>query len=38
MKRAFLSGCLALLMVTTVMAEDTPLTLFDFSGADAARE
>ena len=38
MKLAYLSGCLALLMVTTAMAEDTPHTLFDFTGADAAKE
>ena len=38
MKLAFLSGCLALLMVTTAMAEDTPIPLFDFTGADSAEE
>ena len=38
MKLAFLSGCLALLMVTTAMAEDTPIPLFDFTGADSAKE
>ena len=38
MKLAYLSGCLALLMVTTAMAEDTPQTLFDFTGADSAKE
>jgi NADH dehydrogenase [ubiquinone] 1 alpha subcomplex assembly factor 1 len=38
MKLAYLSGCLALLMVTTAMAEDTPIPLFDFTGADAAKE
>ena len=38
MKLTCLSGCLALLLVTTVMAEETPRTLFDFTGADAAKE
>jgi monofunctional biosynthetic peptidoglycan transglycosylase len=38
MKLTYLSGCLALLLVTTVMAEDKPQTLFDFTGADAAKE
>ncbi len=38
MKLAYLSGCLALLIVTTAMAEDTPQSLFDFTGADAAKE
>ena len=38
MKLAYLSGCLALLMVTTAMAEDTPIPLFDFTGADSAKE
>jgi len=38
MKLAFLSGCLALLMVPTVMAQDALIPLFDFTGADAARE
>jgi NADH dehydrogenase [ubiquinone] 1 alpha subcomplex assembly factor 1 len=38
MKSAYLSGCLALVMVTTAMAEDKPQTLFDFTGADAAKE
>lgn len=38
MKLAYLSGCLALLMVTTAMAEDTPIPLFDFNGADSAKE
>jgi len=38
MKRAYLSGCLALLMVTTAMAEDTLIPLFDFTEADAAKE
>ena len=38
MKLAYLSCCVALLMVTTAMAEDTPKSLFDFTGADAAKE
>jgi len=38
MKLTYLSGCLALLLVTTAMAEDKPQTLFDFTGADAAKE
>ena len=38
MKLAYLSGCLALLMVTTAMAEDTPISLFDFTGADSAKD
>lgn len=38
MKLTCLSGCLALLLVTTVMAEDKPQPLFDFTGADAAKE
>jgi monofunctional biosynthetic peptidoglycan transglycosylase len=38
MKRAFLSGCFALLMVTTAMAEDTLLPLFDFTGADPGEQ
>jgi len=38
MKSAYLSGWLALFMVTTAMAEDKPQTLFDFNGADAAKE
>ena len=38
MKLAYLSGCLALLMATTVMAQDTPIPLFDFTGADAAKQ
>ena len=38
MKSAYLSGWLALVMVTTAMAEDSPQTLFDFTGADAAKE
>lgn len=38
MKYVFLVGYLAYLMVTTVMADDTLPTLFDFTGADAAKE
>ena len=38
MKLVYLVGCLACLMVTTVMADDTQLRLFDFTGADAAKE
>lgn len=38
MKSIFLVGCFALLMVTTVMADDTQLTLFDFVEADTAKE
>lgn len=38
MKIAYLSGCLALLMVTTAMAEDAPIPLFDFTGTEAAKE
>ncbi len=38
MKLAYMSGFLALLMVTTAMAEDTPQPLFDFTGADAAKD
>jgi NADH dehydrogenase [ubiquinone] 1 alpha subcomplex assembly factor 1 len=38
MKLLYLVGCLACLMVTTVMADDTLQPLFDFTGADAAKE
>ena len=38
MKLAYLSGCLALWMVTTAMAEDALIPLFDFTGANAAKE
>lgn len=38
MNLTYLSGCLALLLVTTAMAEDKPQTLFDFTGADPAKE
>ena len=38
MKTVFLVGCFALLMVTTAMAEEKPLTLFGFTEADAAKQ
>ena len=38
MKSAYLSGWLALFLVTTAMVEEKPPTLFDFTGADAAKE
>ncbi len=38
MKSAYLSGCLALFMVTPAMPDDKPHVLFDFAGADAAKE
>jgi monofunctional biosynthetic peptidoglycan transglycosylase len=38
MKLGYLVGCLAYLMVTTVMADDTLQPLFDFTEADAAKE
>jgi monofunctional biosynthetic peptidoglycan transglycosylase len=38
MRLASLLGCLALLLVTPVMAEETIQTLFDFTGAEAAKE
>ena len=38
MKLAYLFGCLALLMVTTAMAEDALLPLFDFTGPETAKE
>lgn len=38
MKLAYLSVCLALWMVTTAMAEDTPIPLFDFTEADSVKE
>lgn len=38
MKRAYVSGCLALLMVTTAMADDTLIPLFDFNEADAGKQ
>lgn len=38
MKSAYLSGWLALFLVTTAMADDKPQVLFEFAGADAAKE
>jgi hypothetical protein len=38
MKYVFLVNSLNLLMVTMAMAEEKWLTLFDFTGADAAKE
>jgi len=38
MKLACLSVCLALWMMATAMAEEMPQTLFDFTGADPAKE
>jgi NADH dehydrogenase [ubiquinone] 1 alpha subcomplex assembly factor 1 len=38
MTAACLTVCSALLMVTTVLAETSPQTLFDFTGADAVKE
>ena len=38
MKLAYLSGCLALFVVTTAMAEDTLTPLFDFTESDAAKQ
>ena len=38
MKSILLSGCMSLLMGLFVMAEETPQSLFDFTGADAAKE
>lgn len=38
MKTAYLSGWLALLMVSTVMCAEESQVLFDFTGADAAKE
>ena len=38
MKLVYLVGCLAYLMMTTVMADDTLNPLFDFTEADAAEE
>jgi len=38
MKLVYLSGCCALLMITTAMAEDTLIPLFDFTEADAAKQ
>ena len=38
MKSILLSGCMAFLMGSFIMAEETPKVLFDFTGADAAKE
>ena len=38
MRYVFLAGVLALSMVTTAMAEDTLIPLFDFTEADAAKQ
>ena len=38
MKTVFLVGFLALLMMKAAMSDDTRQTLFDFNGADAAKE
>ncbi len=38
MKLTYTMGCMALLMGSFVMADDTPKVLFDFTGADAAKE
>ena len=38
MKLACLSVCLALWMAATAIAEEIPQTLFDFTGADSAKE
>ena len=38
MRCTYLSGCLALLMVTTAMAEDSLIPLFDFTGVEAVKE
>ncbi len=38
MKSAYLSGWLALFLVTPAMADDKPQVLFEFAGADAAKE
>ncbi len=38
MKTVFLAGCLALLMMKTVMSDDALIPLFDFTEADAAKE
>jgi len=38
MRFACTLGCLVLLMGSLVMADDTPIVLFDFTGADAAKE
>ncbi|MCY3007268.1 MAG: CIA30 family protein, partial [Planctomycetota bacterium] len=38
MKLVYLVGSLACWMVASLMADDTQRTLFDFSGADSAKE
>lgn len=38
MRRSCLSGFVALLMVTTAMADDNPTTLFEFTGGEAAKQ
>ena len=38
MKLTCLSGCLALLIVTSAMAEDKPMPLLDFTGADSDKQ
>jgi NADH dehydrogenase [ubiquinone] 1 alpha subcomplex assembly factor 1 len=38
MKCVFLSGCIAFLMGSFVMADETRIVLFDFTGANAAKE
>ena len=38
MKSVFLSGFMALLVGSSVMADDTPQPLFDFAGADVGKE
>ncbi len=38
MKLTYLSGFVALILVTMAMAEDKPQPLFDFTGADAAKD
>ena len=38
MKLTCLSGCLALLIVTSAMAEDKPMPFLDFTGADSDKQ
>jgi NADH dehydrogenase [ubiquinone] 1 alpha subcomplex assembly factor 1 len=38
MKSILLSGCMAFLMGSFAMAEETPKVLFDFTGADSVKE
>lgn len=38
MKSAWFSGCVSLVMVSTVMSAEENKVLFDFAGADAAKE